>query len=64
MNKPTNCPECGAPLTSEEQELQECWSCGWPQGDTPLAEISNIPPGYFPEMVLDAANDNQPCQNY
>lgn len=53
-NKPTHCPECGAPLDPAEQELGECWSCGWPQGDTPLAEISAMPRDFFPDSVLQA----------
>lgn len=49
---PEKCPECGVPLTPAEKELGECWSCGWPQGDTPLAELSNMPPGFEPEKEV------------
>ncbi|MGQ0740191.1 MAG: hypothetical protein ACT4OJ_14160 [Bacteroidota bacterium] len=48
-NKPSHCPECGAALSTEEQESAECWSCGWPQGVTPLAELGNMPPGFDPD---------------
>lgn len=42
MTHHTHCPNCGAPLDKEEQQLQECYSCGWPDDcDTPLAEPSN-----------------------
>lgn len=39
---PARCPECGATLSQEEKDLDECWSCGWPESDTPLAEHRNL----------------------
>lgn len=35
MNNKNICPDCGAQLTQEEIDLQECWNCGWPQSDLP-----------------------------
>lgn len=25
------CPQCKTPMTIEEQELDQCWTCGWPE---------------------------------
>ena len=55
---PTKCPDCGATLSQEEKELDECWSCGWPYGDTPMAEIHNMPPGFAPDKESDTNQKN------
>lgn len=53
---PTQCPDCGATQSQEEKELGECWTCGWPYSDTPLAEIHHMPPGFDQDKEVKPEN--------